>query len=196
LNNPNGPTLPESDESDALHDKRSISGTGSSAQDTSTPDGAVVRTRRLDFSADPPSKEEERSREEEVIPPTQSIFSKAEPTPEDPESSSAGPTEANDDLANLSIEELQERHRIVERQISEKKAAQHQAIIDQIVEVVHNYNIPTEELFRALGARPPKRKVGPAKPQYRDPETGSTWSGRGKEPAWIRGKDRAKFRIL
>jgi DNA-binding protein H-NS len=33
----------------------------------------------------------------------------------------------------------------------------------------------------------------PAK--YRDPATGATWTGRGKEPAWIRGLDKKAFLI-
>lgn len=32
-------------------------------------------------------------------------------------------------------------------------------------------------------------------PLYRDPETGATWSGRGTEPAWIKGRDREAFKI-
>lgn len=31
-------------------------------------------------------------------------------------------------------------------------------------------------------------------PQYRDPVTGATWSGRGTEPAWIKGRDRSAFK--
>jgi len=32
-------------------------------------------------------------------------------------------------------------------------------------------------------------------PKYRDPATGKTWTGRGKAPKWIDGKDRSKFLI-
>ena len=31
--------------------------------------------------------------------------------------------------------------------------------------------------------------------KFRDPETGKTWSGRGREPTWIKGKNREKFKI-
>lgn len=34
----------------------------------------------------------------------------------------------------------------------------------------------------------------PVAPLYRDPTTGATWSGRGTEPAWIKGRDREAFR--
>lgn len=32
-------------------------------------------------------------------------------------------------------------------------------------------------------------------PLYRDPATGATWSGRGTEPAWIKGRDRLAFKV-
>ncbi|WP_336695906.1 H-NS histone family protein [Delftia acidovorans] len=38
-----------------------------------------------------------------------------------------------------------------------------------------------------------KGSVGVAK--YRDPASGATWTGRGKPPNWINGKDRAPFLI-
>lgn len=46
-----------------------------------------------------------------------------------------------------------------------------------------------------------KRAAKPAAaPQFRDPQTGKTWSGRGRVPAWIKeaeavGKSREDFRI-
>jgi DNA-binding protein H-NS len=35
----------------------------------------------------------------------------------------------------------------------------------------------------------------PVVPLYRDPATGATWSGRGTEPAWIKGRDRQAFKV-
>jgi len=35
----------------------------------------------------------------------------------------------------------------------------------------------------------------PATPKYQDPKTGKTWSGRGREPSWIKGKRRDRFLI-
>ena len=31
--------------------------------------------------------------------------------------------------------------------------------------------------------------------KFRDPETGKTWSGRGREPTWIKGKNREEFKV-
>ncbi|WP_390885660.1 H-NS family nucleoid-associated regulatory protein [Burkholderia territorii] len=32
-------------------------------------------------------------------------------------------------------------------------------------------------------------------PRYFDPVSGAIWSGRGREPHWIRGKDRRQFEL-
>ena len=40
-----------------------------------------------------------------------------------------------------------------------------------------------------------KAKGSVGAPKYRDPATGATWTGRGKPPNWIVGKDRAPFLI-
>jgi DNA-binding protein H-NS len=31
--------------------------------------------------------------------------------------------------------------------------------------------------------------------KFRNPETGETWSGRGREPNWLKGKNREEFKI-
>jgi len=40
-----------------------------------------------------------------------------------------------------------------------------------------------------------KAKGSVGAPKYRDPATGATWTGRGKPPNWISGKDRAAFAL-
>jgi DNA-binding protein H-NS len=45
---------------------------------------------------------------------------------------------------------------------------------------------------KAGGTRGPSGKVAP---KYRDPATGETWTGRGKAPKWIEGKNRSSYAI-
>ncbi|SFZ80858.1 H-NS histone family protein [Devosia enhydra] len=109
-------------------------------------------------------------------------------------SGSAGDNgESEHDLDGLSMEALQTRRAEVERKIQEKREADRRAAIDRIVTLVNTHNIPVDDLVQALGGL--KRRLGPAPQKYRDPETGATWSGRGKEPLWLRGKDRTQFMI-
>ena len=104
-------------------------------------------------------------------------------------------TRSQCDLDGMTIEALQLHKEEVERKLLAKRETENRAVIDQIVELVNTHNIPVAELVDALGGLKLKRKLGPAVQKYRDPETGLTWSGRGKEPLWLRGKERAKFQI-
>ena len=107
---------------------------------------------------------------------------------------SAKPTETTS-IDEMSVEELRRHQEEIDKKIQEKREAEKKAVIDQIVNVVNTYNIPIEELVDALGGLKIKRKGVPAVQKYQDPVTGATWSGRGKEPIWIRGKKREQFLI-
>lgn len=77
-------------------------------------------------------------------------------------------------------------------------------VIARIREAIDAYGISAEQLgFGGGKARPGggsvtvtgggKSPVGVA--MYQDPASGKTWTGRGKPPAWIVGKDRDAFLI-
>jgi DNA-binding protein H-NS len=79
----------------------------------------------------------------------------------------------------------------LESQFEEAKLAKRSAIIAEMQQIIQTLNISAREL--GLGRYPGGRLPRP--PKYRDPATGATWSGRGREPRWILGKDRSAFRI-
>jgi DNA-binding protein H-NS len=79
----------------------------------------------------------------------------------------------------------------LDRQIAQAKRAERSAMIRRILESMAAYSISVGEL--AIAARGKHRKQ--AEVRYRDPDSGATWSGRGKPPRWIAGKDRDAFRI-
>lgn len=57
----------------------------------------------------------------------------------------------------------------------------------QDVGFVRTQHIPTKRVpkgDKTFAAKHQTRK--PAPPLYRDPKTGATWSGRGKEPGWLK----------
>jgi DNA-binding protein H-NS len=103
------------------------------------------------------------------------------------------PDHSDTPLDAMSDEELQQKQAEIDRKLRERRQALKKAIIGQIVEVVQANDIPIEELVEALGGLKIKRKGVKATQKYWNPVTGVTWSGRGKEPSWIRGKDRKKF---
>nr|WP_180319144.1 H-NS histone family protein [Delftia acidovorans] len=62
--------------------------------------------------------------------------------------------------------------------------------------MVQQYGLTKEDVFPSAKSKPgkaSKRSVG--EPKFRNPETGATWTGRGKPPKWIEGKDRASLAI-
>ncbi|WP_081062399.1 H-NS family nucleoid-associated regulatory protein [Burkholderia cepacia] len=59
-------------------------------------------------------------------------------------------------------------------------------VLHEVRECVAEFNFTPEDVFSMRQRRRPK---------YYDPATGQTWSGRGREPLWIRGKDRSLFEI-
>lgn len=98
-------------------------------------------------------------------------------------------------LDDMTVDELQQLETEIQQKKEARRLAEKIAVIEQIVHVVETYKIPIDELVEALGGLKIKRKGVKAIQKYRDPSTGATWSGRGKEPSWIKGKDRKKFAI-
>lgn len=71
-----------------------------------------------------------------------------------------------------------------------------QAIAD-IKEKIAEYGITAEELgftSKRTPGRKPASKTNSV-PKYRNPKTGETWTGRGRAPGWLTGKNRDRFLI-
>ena len=79
------------------------------------------------------------------------------------------------------------------------EAAPKSEIADAVAKVravIEEYGLSAADVFPSgrRTARAP-RAGSKVPPKYRDPATGQTWTGRGKEPKWIEGKDRTPFLI-
>lgn len=146
-------------------------------------DEPIAATKRLVF----PGKSEGAT----TLNPTHASQAEVQ-EPDEPEDVSASKDAS---LDSMTVEELERHQEEIDRKLREKREAEKKAVIEQIVNVVHTYDIPIDELVEALGGLKIKRQGVKAVQKYRDPATGVTWSGRGKEPTWIRGKDRKKFLI-
>jgi DNA-binding protein H-NS len=88
----------------------------------------------------------------------------------------------------------------LEKLQAEVAAAREKEVADAIAEIkakIAEYGLTAEELgflaARGRGAAGGKRE--PLPPKYRNPKTGETWSGRGRTPAWLAGKNRERFLI-
>lgn len=85
----------------------------------------------------------------------------------------------------------------LEKLHKEVAAAREKEVAETIAEIkekIAEYDITPEELgFSSRQTGPVRRK--PLPPRYRNPKTGETWSGRGRAPGWLNGKNRERFLI-
>ena len=84
----------------------------------------------------------------------------------------------------------------LEAQAEEARRTEVGNVIAEIRQKIVEYGLSAHDLGFAEAARrgrPPKK--APLPPKYQDPKSGNTWSGRGKPPKWIVGKNRDRFLI-
>ena len=77
----------------------------------------------------------------------------------------------------------------LEQQIAEARRAARAGAIAQIKSLMAEHGLTLADLGGKAVAPAPAggpRKGGKVPAKYRDPETGSTWSGRGLHPKWLR----------
>jgi len=94
-------------------------------------------------------------------------------------------------------EELRAKAAEILAQAEQVKAEERQKTIDTVRVMISTYGITAKDLGLD---KSPKAKSGPkpgnkVSPKYRDPQSGATWSGRGKTPRWINGADRSQYAI-
>jgi DNA-binding protein H-NS len=66
--------------------------------------------------------------------------------------------------------------------------------LTQIKELMLKYGVTVADLTAAKNAKPAKAKRSVAA-QFKNSDTGETWTGRGRAPRWLDGKEREQFRI-
>lgn len=96
-----------------------------------------------------------------------------------------------------SYKELMAQKAELEARIAEARKAEIAAALSRIRELATEFNLGSDEIMQALGhsRAAASRTRKPVAPKYRNPETGATWSGRGREPAWLAGKNREDFAL-
>lgn len=91
--------------------------------------------------------------------------------------------------------ELQAEISALQAQAEEARLAERSEALDRIRALIVEYQL----LPADLGFGPPSssttRPSAPAAPKYRDEATGATWTGRGRTPRWLEGKDKSAYSI-
>lgn len=94
--------------------------------------------------------------------------------------------------------ELQTEIKNLQMRAEKARRAEVASVIADIKEKMRTYGITEADLSGKGAKRTEKKAVkksGTVKPKYRNAETGETWTGRGKPPRWIAGKERDQFLI-
>lgn len=160
--------------------------------------GSLAHPDTIDEPVQAPETAEETQEtvsEEEVAPasvtnPVTDSVTSGEPS----ETPSDSPKVIGANLKDMTLDELKNLENEAHEAVVAKQQEEKKGVIEQVINVVKEYSITPEELVEALGGLKVKRKGVKAKIKYRD-DAGNTWSGRGKEPNWIKGKDRESFRV-
>jgi len=91
------------------------------------------------------------------------------------------------------IQQLQTQLAELDKRIKAARRSERDAALTKVRDLVTSYALTAREVFgQGYSDRAKLFTVGA---KYRDPVTGATWSGRGRAPSWIVGRDRAAFLI-
>ncbi|WP_291915883.1 H-NS histone family protein [Limnohabitans sp.] len=95
------------------------------------------------------------------------------------------------------LAELIKQREALEAQIAQVRQTKLADAIGKVRALVAEYGLTAEDIFGGSkrGPKAAGASKNPFAPKYRDAATGHTWTGRGKAPKWIDGKDRAQFVI-
>ena len=91
--------------------------------------------------------------------------------------------------------ELLKQQEALALQVEEARKREIADAVSQVRQMVSEFGLTERDVFPSGRKSGGTRTGGKVAPKYRDPATGQTWTGRGKAPKWIDGKDRSKYLI-
>jgi len=94
-------------------------------------------------------------------------------------------------------EELQAKIADLQAQAAKVKEEEKEQAIAMARTMISAYGITAKDLGldKMVKAKSGPKVGNKVSPKYRDPQSGATWSGRGKTPKWINGADRSQYAI-
>jgi DNA-binding protein H-NS len=80
-------------------------------------------------------------------------------------------------------------------QAEEARLAELHTVLEQVQALVQEYGLTPEQIFGRKRTPLNGSAAQIPTPKYQNPKTGQTWSGRGRAPLWVKGKNRERFLI-
>jgi DNA-binding protein H-NS len=91
--------------------------------------------------------------------------------------------------------ELLKQRDMLAQQIEDARKRETTDALAKVRAIIAEYQLTAQEVFPIGRKARNGGSAGKVPPKFRDPETGQTWTGRGKAPRWIDGKERDQFLI-
>lgn len=92
------------------------------------------------------------------------------------------------------LDDLQRQKAEIENRIKEAQKEKKAEAIAQCRKLVKEYGLTQSQVFQGISQKK-RGSTTKVAPKYRHPQTGATWTGRGKAPKWIEGQNRDNFLI-
>lgn len=87
------------------------------------------------------------------------------------------------------LSELIAQKEAIEQQIKEIHENERKDAIKNVRKLIDEFELTSDELFGR------QTKSNTVQPKYSNPQTGETWTGRGRTPKWLAGKNPDDFLI-
>jgi DNA-binding protein H-NS len=91
--------------------------------------------------------------------------------------------------------ELLLQQRKLNQKITQARDDEAGAALARVMALVAEFGFTAQQVF-PWTPEPVKREKHKAEVKFRNPVTGAGWSGRGREPRWLAGKDRSAYAVL
>jgi DNA-binding protein H-NS len=93
-----------------------------------------------------------------------------------------------------SYKELLEQRQALEEKINEARRRETKDAISRVKAIMAEFELTPEDIFPAA-KKSKGSTTAKVAPKYKNPLTNETWTGRGRSPNWIKGKNPADFLI-
>lgn len=99
-------------------------------------------------------------------------------------------------MTTPTVKELLTQIAALQAQVTEVRKIEVVEAVKKVHALIDEHGLSAHDIFPSpVKSVKVGKKSAKAAPKYRDPSTGVTWSGRGLEPKWLQGKNRADFVI-
>lgn len=98
------------------------------------------------------------------------------------------------DISSLTLAELKNLAAAIPAEIAKREKEEKQKALKDLAALAAERGFSLDELVSGTSA-PVKKQRAPVEIKYRNNETGETWSGRGRQPKWLEGKNKDDYKV-